>query len=48
MFIEHGQFSETFDQERALRVFNGSLSWRKRHNTYGNDKHKNAKTNNLL
>jgi hypothetical protein len=37
MFIQHGQFGTSFDQERALRVFNGSLSWRKRHNVYGND-----------
>ena len=37
MFIQHGQFGKTFDQERALRVFDGSLSWRKRHNVYGKE-----------
>ncbi len=37
MFIQHGQFGANFDQERALRVFNGSLSWRKRHHVYGKD-----------
>ncbi len=35
MFIQHGQFGTSFDQDRALRVFDGSLSWRKRHNVYG-------------
>ncbi|UJR22873.1 hypothetical protein I4U23_025902 [Adineta vaga] len=34
MFIQHGQFGTTFDQDRALRVFNDSLAWRKRHNVY--------------
>jgi hypothetical protein len=37
MFIQHGQFGASFDQDRALRVFNGSLSWRKRHHVYGKD-----------
>ncbi len=35
MFIQHGQFNTNFDQDRALRTFNGSMSWRKRHNVYG-------------
>jgi len=34
MFIQHGQFGTSFDQERALRIFDGSMSWRKRHNVY--------------
>jgi len=35
MFIQHGQFGTSFNQDRALRVFEGSLSWRKRHNVFG-------------
>ncbi|CAF2906770.1 unnamed protein product [Rotaria sp. Silwood2] len=34
MFIQHGQFSTSFNQERALSTFNGSMSWRKRHNVH--------------
>lgn len=35
MFIQHGQFSPEFDEDRALRIFNASMSWRKEHNVYG-------------
>ena len=35
-FIQHGQHGTTFDQDRALRLFKGSMEWRKRHNVYGN------------
>jgi len=35
MFIQHGQFGSTFDEDRALRIFNGAMSWRKEHNVYG-------------
>ncbi len=38
MFIQHGQFGTSFDQERALRVFNGSMTWRKQNNVYGKTK----------
>ncbi len=38
MFIQHGQFSSNFDEERALRIFNASMSWRKEHNVYGTRK----------
>ena len=24
-----------FDEDRALRIFNASMSWRKEHNVYG-------------
>ncbi|CAF0933238.1 unnamed protein product [Rotaria sordida] len=34
MFIQHGQFGTSFNQERALHVFNAAMSWRKRHNVY--------------
>ncbi|CAF4050655.1 unnamed protein product [Rotaria sp. Silwood2] len=34
MFIQHGQFGPNFDEDRALRVFNASMSWRKKHNVY--------------
>ncbi|CAF4870001.1 unnamed protein product [Rotaria sp. Silwood1] len=34
MYIQHGQFGTSFNQERALNFFNGSMSWRKRHNVY--------------
>ncbi|CAF1345645.1 unnamed protein product [Rotaria magnacalcarata] len=34
MFIQHGQFGTTFNEERALGCFDGSFSWRKRHNVY--------------
>jgi hypothetical protein len=35
MFIQHGQFKSTFDQERALKIFHDSMSWRKQHQVYG-------------
>jgi hypothetical protein len=35
MFIQHGQFGQSFDEDRALRIFNASMSWRKKHNIYG-------------
>jgi hypothetical protein len=35
MFIQHGQFGTSFDEDRALRIFNASMSWRKKHNVYG-------------
>jgi hypothetical protein len=35
MFIQHGQFGTSFDQNRALGIFNGSMSWRKTHHVYG-------------
>ncbi|CAF0777273.1 unnamed protein product [Adineta ricciae] len=34
MFIRHGQFGATFDEDRAMSVFNASLSWRKEHHVY--------------
>jgi hypothetical protein len=37
MFIQHGQFGATFDQDRALRVFNGAMSWRKTNQVFGKD-----------
>lgn len=38
MFIEHGQFGSTFDEDRALRVFNTAMEWRKKNNVYGKKK----------
>jgi len=35
MFIQHGQFGQSFDEDRAFRIFNGSMSWRKKHHVYG-------------
>lgn len=35
MFIQHGQLGSSFDQDRALSVFDGSMSWRKRHDVHG-------------
>lgn len=35
MFIQHGQFQATFDEDRALRIFDASMSWRKEKNVYG-------------
>ncbi len=35
MFIQHGQFGTNFNQEKALRIFNGSMTWRKENNVYG-------------
>lgn len=37
MFIRHGQFGATFDEDRAMSVFNASLSWRKEHHVYGKE-----------
>jgi hypothetical protein len=37
-FIQHGQFGTSFDQDRALRVFNGTMRWRKNNNVYGKNK----------
>ncbi|CAF0778453.1 unnamed protein product [Adineta steineri] len=34
MFVQHGQFGTALDEGRALRVFNGAMSWRKRHNVF--------------
>ncbi len=38
MFIQHGQFGTSFNQDRALRIFDESLSWRKKQNVYGKNK----------
>jgi hypothetical protein len=35
MFIQHGQFGTSFDEDRALRIFNASMTWRKEHDVYG-------------
>jgi hypothetical protein len=35
MFIQHGQFGLSFDEDRALRIFNSAMNWRKKHNVYG-------------
>ncbi|CAF1295579.1 unnamed protein product [Adineta steineri] len=35
MFIQHGQFGSNFDEDRALKIFNASMSWRKEHSVYG-------------
>ena len=35
MFIQHGQFQAEFDLDRALRIFHGAMTWRKRHHVYG-------------
>jgi len=35
MFIQHGQFNPTFDEDRALRIFDASMKWRKTHHVYG-------------
>ncbi|CAF4003775.1 unnamed protein product, partial [Rotaria sp. Silwood2] len=34
MFIQHGQFGTSFNQDRALHIFDESMSWRKQHNVY--------------
>ncbi|CAF3610991.1 unnamed protein product [Rotaria sordida] len=34
MYIQHGQFGPDFDADRALQIFNISMSWRKSHNVY--------------
>ena len=46
MFIQHGQFGSSFDQDRAFNVFNGAMSWRKRHDVHG--RHFGNKSNGLL
>jgi hypothetical protein len=38
MFIQHGQFGTSFNQDRALRIFNASMRWRKNNNVYGINK----------
>jgi len=48
MFIQHGQFSSSFDEERALRIFNASMSWRKQNNVYGINFDKNRTKNRLI
>ena len=47
MFIQHGQFGETFDEERAFRIFHGSMSWRKPQNVYGRRRRKTTKTSEM-
>ena len=37
MFIQHGQFGTSFDEDRGLRIFNLAMSWRKENNVYGTD-----------
>ncbi|CAF4688149.1 unnamed protein product [Rotaria sp. Silwood1] len=34
MFIQHAQFGPNFNEDLAFRVFNASMSWRKKHNVY--------------
>lgn len=36
MFIQHGQFSANFDEDRACRIFHAAMSWRKENKVYGN------------
>lgn len=35
MFVQHGQLGTTFDETRALRVFNASMIWRRANRVYG-------------
>ena len=37
MFIQHGQYGSTFNEERALRLFDGAMKWRKQNQVYGNN-----------
>ncbi|CAF3824132.1 unnamed protein product [Rotaria sp. Silwood1] len=34
MFIQHGQFATSFNQDRAFHIFDESMHWRKQHNVY--------------
>ena len=35
MFVQHGQYGTTFDEKRALKIFNDAMVWRKQNNIYG-------------
>ncbi len=35
MFIRHGQYGKTFDEQKAFRIFHDAMVWRKQNQTYG-------------
>ena len=35
MFIQHGQYGKTFDEQKSLRQFHDAMVWRKQNNVYG-------------
>lgn len=45
MFIQHGQLGATFDEQRALHVWNASLTWRKEQRVYGRVSQRSVRVN---
>lgn len=35
MFVQHGQYENTFDEKRALKIFHEAMIWRKQNNIFG-------------